>query len=98
MRVFLPPPSSFRIPFANIFFYFFFHPDTNRTRLVRKARPVDSFFNFFSPPTSTGDDLENDDDLDLDERIAVDCSIGEDLKEKVSFFFLLSLLTFSPYN
>jgi len=58
--------------------------NTNRTRLVRKAKPVDSFFNFFSPPTR-GSDLEEDseEDLELEERINVDYTIGEDLKEKV---------------
>jgi len=57
--------------------------NTNRTRLVRKARPVDSFFNFFSPPNPASDDLETEDDLDLEDRIAVDYSIGEDIKEKI---------------
>lgn len=54
--------------------------NTNRTRLVRKARSVDSFFNFFSPPTAQNDDGENE---DLDDRLAVDCHMGEELKEKI---------------
>jgi nucleosome assembly protein 1-like 1 len=54
--------------------------NTNRTRLVRKARPVDSFFNFFSPPTPQNDDGENE---DLDDLLAVDCQMGEELKEKI---------------
>ena len=80
--------ASFQVPPHSIANIFYFSSDTNRTRLVRKAKPVDSFFNFFTPPTAAGDDLENEDDLDLDDRIEVDCSIGEDLKEKV--FFLSS--------
>jgi len=54
--------------------------NTNRTRLVRKARPVDSFFNFFSPPSPQNEEWDNE---DLDDQLAVDCHIGEDLKEKV---------------
>lgn len=65
----------------------FFSPsDNNRTRLIRKARQVDSFFDFFSPPTN---DLEDEDEME--HRITVDYSIGEDLKEKV-FIFLFYFL------
>ena len=44
-------------------------PDTNRTRLVRKARPTESFFNFFSPPVPPNEDaIDNGDieEIDLD--------------------------------
>lgn len=64
--------------------------DTNRTRLIRKARPVDSFFNFFSPPDPPSEEtiergeLEEEDLEDLEEKLEVDYQIGEDLKEKVS--------------
>jgi len=57
--------------------------NTNRTRLVRKARPVDSFFDFFSPPAPPSDDLESEDDLELGDQLAIDYSIGEDIKEKI---------------
>lgn len=59
--------------------------NTNRTRLVRKARPTDSFFNFFSPPVPpAGEDELDDDDLeDLEEKLETDYQIGEDLKEKI---------------
>lgn len=63
--------------------------DTNRTRLVRKAHPTESFFNFFSPPIPPAEDaLENGDieeeELEeLEEKLEVDYQIGEDLKEKV---------------
>jgi len=61
--------------------------NTNRTRLVRKARPTDSFFNFFSPPEpiseATIEDI-NEEDLDeLEGKLEEDYQIGEDLKEKV---------------
>jgi nucleosome assembly protein 1-like 1 len=64
-------------------------PDTNRTRLIRKAHPTDSFFNFFAPPVPPAEDaLENGDvdeeELeDLEERLELDYQIGEDLKERV---------------
>ncbi|PCH32978.1 NAP-domain-containing protein [Wolfiporia cocos MD-104 SS10] len=59
--------------------------NTNRTRLIRKARPTDSFFNFFSPPEPPSEDDE-DDEVDLDEieeKLEVDYQIGEDIKEKI---------------
>ncbi|KAH9475768.1 Nucleosome assembly protein 1 [Psilocybe cubensis] len=63
--------------------------NTNRTRLVRKARPTESFFNFFSPPVPpTEEAIENgdyeDDELqELEEKLEEDYQIGEDLKEKI---------------
>lgn len=65
--------------------------DTNRTRLVRKARPVDSFFNFFSPldppseETIERGELDEEELEELEEKLEVDYQIGEDLKEKVCF-------------
>ncbi|KZV90706.1 NAP-domain-containing protein [Exidia glandulosa HHB12029] len=63
--------------------------NTNRTRLVRKAHPAESFFNFFSPPTPPADDEEDDEDRDeeeleeLEDRLALDYQIGEDFKERI---------------
>lgn len=59
--------------------------DTNRTRLVRKAKPTDSFFNFFSPPQppNEDDDAEGDELEELEEKLEMDYQIGEDIKEKV---------------
>ncbi|KAI0040572.1 NAP-domain-containing protein [Auriscalpium vulgare] len=63
--------------------------NTNRTRLVRKARPTESFFNFFAPPVPPAEDaLENGDieeeELDeLEEKLEIDYQIGEDIKEKI---------------
>ena len=63
--------------------------DTNRTRLVRKAKPTASFFNFFSPPQPPSDeaiengDLEEDELEELEEKLEIDYQLGEDLKEKV---------------
>ncbi|KAF5391160.1 hypothetical protein D9757_003106 [Collybiopsis confluens] len=63
--------------------------NTNRTRLVRKARPTESFFNFFSPPEPPSDeDLENgkydeEEIEELEDKFQLDYQIGEDLKEKI---------------
>ncbi|RPD71077.1 nucleosome assembly protein [Lentinus tigrinus ALCF2SS1-7] len=63
--------------------------NTNRTRLVRKARPTASFFNFFSPPQPPSDeaiengDLDEDELEELEEKLEIDYQLGEDLKEKV---------------
>ncbi|KIY72600.1 NAP-domain-containing protein [Cylindrobasidium torrendii FP15055 ss-10] len=62
---------------------------TNRTRVVRKARPTESFFNFFNPPISPDDDaiergeIDDEELEELEEKIEMDYQIGEDLKEKV---------------
>ncbi|PVF96898.1 NAP-domain-containing protein [Serendipita vermifera] len=62
---------------------------TNKTRLVRKARSVPSFFNFFTPPVPPSEEqLKNmefeDEELEeLDAKLELDYQIGEDLKEKI---------------
>ncbi|KAF8629780.1 hypothetical protein AX17_005559 [Amanita inopinata Kibby_2008] len=62
---------------------------TNRTRLVRKARPTESFFNFFSPPQPPSDDaiengdIEEDELEEIEDKLEVDYQIGEDFKEKI---------------
>jgi nucleosome assembly protein 1-like 1 len=64
-------------------------PDTNRTRLVRKAHPAESFFNFFSPPVAPSEEAIEageigEEELDeLQEKLEIDYQIGEDIKEKV---------------
>jgi nucleosome assembly protein 1-like 1 len=57
--------------------------NTNRTRLVRKSKPVDSFFNFFTPPIRPDDDEDSESDAELEVKIGEDFVIGDDLKEKV---------------
>ena len=53
---------------------------------MRKAKPTDSFFNFFGPPTppSDDDDIDEEDLEELEEKLEMDYQIGEDLKEKVT--------------
>jgi hypothetical protein len=86
------PPSLARSPsLAETFHFlvFFFLVATNKTRIVKKVVPTDSFFNFFSPPSPpTMESLENGDvdeeELEaLDERLELDYQIGEDLKERI---------------
>ncbi|KAG6816171.1 hypothetical protein H0H87_008095 [Tephrocybe sp. NHM501043] len=63
--------------------------NTNRTRLVRKAHPTDSFFNFFTPPVPPEEDALENGDIDedeleeIEEKLELDYQIGEDLKEKI---------------
>jgi len=63
--------------------------NTNRTRLVRKARPAESFFNFFAPPVPPTQEAIDNDEIDeeildeLDEKLELDYQLGEDIKEKI---------------
>ena len=56
---------------------------------MRKAKPTDSFFNFFSPVHMPSEeeiekgDLEEDELEMIEEQVEMDYQIGEDLKEKV---------------
>ncbi|TFK24606.1 nucleosome assembly protein I [Coprinopsis marcescibilis] len=68
---------------------------TQRTRLVRKAKPVDSFFNFFYPPQAIAPEALDNGEIDVDEldeldaKLGMDYQIGEDLKDKASLIWLL---------
>lgn len=72
--------------------------NTNRTRVIRKTRPTESFFNFFSPPQppppvdEEDEDEEDEDELeDIEERLELDYQIGEDIKERVRcYLFFVS--------
>ncbi|KZT24346.1 NAP-domain-containing protein [Neolentinus lepideus HHB14362 ss-1] len=63
--------------------------NTNRTRLVRKARPTESFFNFFGPPEPPADEAIENGEIDVDEleeleeKLEIDYQLGEDIKEKI---------------
>ncbi|RDB30100.1 Nucleosome assembly protein 1 [Hypsizygus marmoreus] len=63
--------------------------NTNRTRLVRKAHPTESFFNFFTPPIPPSEtaiesgDIEDEELEEIEEKLEMDYQIGEDLKEKI---------------
>ncbi|KAJ8502005.1 hypothetical protein ONZ45_g11941 [Pleurotus djamor] len=63
--------------------------NTNRTRLIRKAIPTESFFNFFTPPVPPspeaveGGELEDEELDEIDAKLELDYQIGEDFKEKI---------------
>ncbi|CAB4254599.1 similar to Saccharomyces cerevisiae YKR048C NAP1 Protein that interacts with mitotic cyclin Clb2p [Maudiozyma barnettii] len=67
---------------------------TKQVRTVERMTPVESFFNFFEPPvaptekneeTEAEEDEEDEEDVDeeLESRLALDYSIGEQLKDKL---------------
>ncbi|EGG02653.1 uncharacterized protein MELLADRAFT_78762 [Melampsora larici-populina 98AG31] len=59
--------------------------NTNRTRVVKKVIPTDSFFTFFSPPTPPAeeDNLSEGEQDDIEQCLELDYQIGEDLKERI---------------
>ncbi|MBW0545969.1 hypothetical protein O181_085684 [Austropuccinia psidii MF-1] len=59
--------------------------NTNQTRIVKKVVPTDSFFTFFSPPSppSEDDDLPEDQQDEIEQRLELDYQIGEDLKDRI---------------
>jgi nucleosome assembly protein 1-like 1 len=58
--------------------------------MVRKAHPVESFFNFFDPPVPLTEEMIVKDGItdeqieEIEEKLEMDYQIGEDLKEKAS--------------
>lgn len=61
---------------------------TNRTRVVRRSKPADSFFNFFTPPEPVNEEEEeamgDEEFKDLEESLEMDYQLGQDLKDRVS--------------
>lgn len=58
---------------------------------MKKTRPAESFFNFFSPPSPPPEDpeedvLDEDEFEELEEKLEMDYQLGEDFKEKVGIF------------
>ncbi len=68
---------------------------TNRTRVVRRAKPTDSFFNFFSPPEPPTEEAEADMDgeelEEIEESLEMDYQLGQDLKDRVRTDNLFSI-------
>ncbi|KAK9367128.1 hypothetical protein V1509DRAFT_627709 [Lipomyces kononenkoae] len=57
---------------------------TKATRTIEKLIPIESFFNFFSPPLAPAeDDDEEEIPEDLEERLQLDYQLGEEIKEKL---------------
>lgn len=61
------------------------HKGTNKTRIVKKTVPAETFFNFFNPPQIPDDEEEGDDEemQDLQERLEDDYGVGELFKLKI---------------
>ncbi|KAI9262746.1 hypothetical protein BY458DRAFT_458694 [Sporodiniella umbellata] len=61
------------------------HKGTNKTRVVKRTVPTDSFFHFFSPPVLPEDDEELDEEEaeGLDAKLEADYEMGEEFKEKL---------------
>lgn len=58
--------------------------NTKQTRIIKKTVPTDSFFNFFNPPKAPEYDDDDATDVDnVEERLELDYSLGEDIKEKL---------------
>lgn len=56
---------------------------TKQVRTIEKITPIESFFNFFDPPKVLHEDQDEELEDDLEERLALDYSIGEQLKDKL---------------
>ena len=58
---------------------------------MRKAKSIESFFNFFGPPKAPSEEAIESGEIDeeeleaVEEQLEIDYQIGEDLKEKVCF-------------
>ncbi|KAI8367587.1 uncharacterized protein BYT42DRAFT_504411, partial [Radiomyces spectabilis] len=61
------------------------HKGTNKTRVVKRTVPADSFFTFFSPPAFPDEDEEIDEEEaeGLDAKLEADYEMGEEFKDKV---------------
>ncbi|KAG0078059.1 hypothetical protein BGZ93_003536, partial [Podila epicladia] len=61
------------------------HKGTNKTRVVKKTVPAETFFAFFSPPVApeSEDAEEVDEDEYIDEKLEADYGLGEEIKDSV---------------
>ncbi|KAF1798491.1 nucleosome assembly protein-domain-containing protein [Mucor lusitanicus] len=61
------------------------HKGTNKTRVVKRTVPAETFFNFFNPPTIPEEDAELDEEEaeGLDAKLEADYEMGEEFKEKI---------------
>jgi hypothetical protein len=52
--------------------------DTNKTRVVKRTVPAETFFTFFSPPAvpADGDVIDEDEAEGLDEKLEQDYDLG----------------------
>ncbi|ORY97278.1 hypothetical protein BCR43DRAFT_489512 [Syncephalastrum racemosum] len=61
------------------------HKGTNKTRVVKRTVPADTFFTFFSPPAFPGENEELDEEEaeGLDAKLEADYEMGEEFKDKL---------------
>lgn len=59
--------------------------------MVRRSKPAESFFNFFSPPdpveSDDEDDMEDEELQEASENLEMDYQLGQDLKDRVRLLF-----------
>ncbi|KAL0075046.1 nucleosome assembly protein-domain-containing protein [Phycomyces blakesleeanus] len=61
------------------------HKGTNKTRVVKRTVPADSFFTFFNPPAFPEDaeELDEEEAEGLDAKLEADYELGEEFKDKI---------------
>ncbi|KAI8335310.1 nucleosome assembly protein-domain-containing protein [Chlamydoabsidia padenii] len=61
------------------------HKGTNKTRVVKRTVPSDSFFHFFSPPVfpDESEELDEEEAEGLDAKLEADYEMGEEFKDKI---------------
>ncbi|ORX97726.1 NAP-domain-containing protein [Basidiobolus meristosporus CBS 931.73] len=60
------------------------HKSTNKTRVVKRTVPAETFFNFFTPiEVPDAEDLDENEENDIGEQLEADYELGEEFKEKL---------------
>ncbi|OMJ24609.1 putative nucleosome assembly protein [Smittium culicis] len=59
------------------------HKTTNKTRIVKKTVPTESFFNFFETIPIPSDEDDSEEAEEARERLEADYELGEEIKEKI---------------
>ncbi|KAI8350771.1 hypothetical protein B0O80DRAFT_126393 [Mortierella sp. GBAus27b] len=60
------------------------HKGSNKTRIIKKVVPSDTFFSFFTPPEAREEDPEDDDaDAELDQLLQSDYLLGEEIRDNI---------------
>ncbi|RKP24813.1 hypothetical protein SYNPS1DRAFT_4467, partial [Syncephalis pseudoplumigaleata] len=61
------------------------HKTTNKTRVIKRAVPNETFFSFFEtiPTPEEGVELDDEEQDELDSRLEADYELGEEFKEKI---------------
>lgn len=61
------------------------HKGTNKTRVVKRTVPAETFFNFFNPPRlpAENEELDEEEAEGLDAKLEADYEMGEEFKDKI---------------